>query len=111
MAQLVKTELVDDLDGSEARGPVQFSLHGKSYEIDLSEENARRFEEGLARYVAAARRLGAKATGKSRKRDTSPDGPDPATVRAWAIANGHTLSERGRLPQAVVTEYLNSLTN
>ena len=36
MAKVVSTAYVDDLDGSEASGPVDFSLDGKDYTIDLA---------------------------------------------------------------------------
>ena len=40
MAQKVQTLFIDDLDGSEAAGTVQFGLDGASYEIDLNSKHA-----------------------------------------------------------------------
>ena len=40
MAQQASVQYVDDLDGSAASGPVDFSLDGKGYTIDLSDTNA-----------------------------------------------------------------------
>lgn len=33
-------------------------------------------------------------------------GPDPKTVRAWAAENGIEVSPKGKLPAAVVEQYL-----
>ncbi len=40
---------IDDLDGSEAHRTVTFGLDHQYYEIDLSEEHARQFDERMAR--------------------------------------------------------------
>ena len=37
MAQRVQIQYVDDLDGSEAKETIAFTVDGVSYEIDLSE--------------------------------------------------------------------------
>ena len=45
----------DDLDGSDASGPVDFALDGREYEIDLNDENAAKLrEEVFAPFIAAA---------------------------------------------------------
>ena len=49
---------VDDIDGSADAGPVDFSLDGKKYTIDLSDANTARLREVLAPFVSAARRPG-----------------------------------------------------
>ena len=41
MAQKVQVVLIDDLDGGDATETVTFGLDGATYEIDLSEQNAR----------------------------------------------------------------------
>jgi hypothetical protein len=70
MAKVVSTAYVDDLDGSEASGPVDFSLDGKDYTIDLSDSNAARLRDALASFVASARR--ASGTGRRRLTSSSP---------------------------------------
>ena len=40
MAQRVRVDLVDDVDGSPAEESVNFALDGVNYVIDLSAENA-----------------------------------------------------------------------
>jgi hypothetical protein len=101
---------VDDLDGSEASNTVSFALDGKTYEIDLSDSNATKLREVLDPFAAAARRSGA-----SGRRMTAPRGatsPRPAydrertaAIRDWARENGHQVSDRGRIPTAVIEAY------
>ena len=50
MAKVVSTAYVDDLDGSEEKGPVDFSLDGKDYTIDLSDSNTARLRDALASF-------------------------------------------------------------
>jgi hypothetical protein len=113
MAQKVDVKFVDDLDGSEASGTVSFALDGKSYEIDLSDDNAARLRDSLASFVAAARRSGT-ATRRGRgqrgaaepeSRPTRSNREETAAIRTWARENGHEVSERGRIPKAVVQAY------
>lgn len=111
MAQKVITELVDDLDGSEADQTVEFGLGGVSFEIDLSDENAERLREGLRDYIDVARRVGRHGTpGRGRKaraaasttsRNGSRAKTEPeqfAAIREWARRQGMTVSDRGRIP-------------
>ena len=60
MAQIREIRLVDDLDGESADETVEFGIDGKSYEIDLSKENAGRLRDVLADFVSppAARVVG-----------------------------------------------------
>ncbi|AUG29131.1 MULTISPECIES: Lsr2 family protein [Microbacterium] len=113
MAQKVIVELVDDLDGTPIAhgkgGSVSFALGKKSYEIDLSDENLAKLEDALAPFISAARASspatngGARRTGARSSRKAS--GKDLGVVREWARANGHTVSERGRVPAAVLEAY------
>jgi hypothetical protein len=112
MAQKVDVRFVDDLDGSEASGTVSFALDGRAYEIDLSEENAAKLRDSLATFVAAARRTGSRRP-RSQRSGTSeapaaparPSREATAAVRTWARENGHEVSERGRIPKAVIEAY------
>jgi hypothetical protein len=108
VAQKVETRLVDDLDGSEAVETVNFSFEGRDYEIDLSAGNAARLRDGLAGFVASARR-----TGGSGRRAAAPRAAQRSTydrehalaIREWARANGFEVSERGRIPRVVIEAY------
>jgi hypothetical protein len=104
---------VDDLDGSEASSTVSFALDGRSYEIDLSEGNAAKLRDSLAAFVAAARRSGGsgrrgrtpRATPEKDEQPTRSSREHTGAIRTWARENGHDVSERGRIPKAVVEAY------
>ena len=105
MAQRTQVIVVDDLTGEtlpDGQGQtVRFGLDGTTYELDLNKDNADRLRDDLRRYVQAARKVGpapkASRTG-SRPKDT-------ADIREWAKNNGHSVSERGRIPAQVVAAY------
>ena len=116
MAQQVSVTLVDDLDGSEATETVSFGLDGRSYEIDLSVENAARLRDATVPFVAAARKPGSGGSGgirRGRRQPLAQEEPRPArstreqtaAIRQWARENGHQVSERGRIPKAVIEAY------
>lgn len=110
MAQEVITKLVDDLDGSEAIETVLFGLDGEIYEIDLNAKNAAALRKGLDRYRSAARsgsssRASSTASRRSRGKSRSRADADPKVVRAWAAANGHEISSRGRIPSEILEQY------
>jgi hypothetical protein len=105
MATHTTTILVDDLDGGEAAETVRFGLDGRDYDIDLSDVNAKTIRDTLAPFVANARKVGGRPTraqvnggGRSSREET-------AAIRAWARQNGHELSDRGRIPKAVIEAY------
>ena len=101
-------KFVDDLDGSDAAGTVSFGLDGKTYEIDLSDDNAARLRDSLAAFVAAARRSGTAARSRSNGAKASPTASDrehTSAVREWARQNGHQISDRGRIPNSVLEAY------
>jgi|ERR1700712_5582289 hypothetical protein len=103
MRKLV-TQLVDDLDGGHADETVSFALDGRSYEIDLSEENAATLRKALDDYVSRARRAGDGS--RDRKAGTAQRDPSQTrAIREWAQQNGHAISSRGRIPRPVVTAY------
>jgi hypothetical protein len=110
MAKRVETivTLSDDLDGSKADRTVTFGFEGVSYEIDLSKKNATALGKALAPYVAAARKLPARGRRGARapvRGGGSGRRPDLVTVRQWARANGHEISDRGRVPAAILDAY------
>lgn len=109
MATKHVTHLIDDLDGSvlgDGEGKqVTFSLEGRSYEIDLSADNADKLYEAFAPYVNAARSVGTSGAGRNRRSSSRKSNVDLSAVREWARANGHTVSDRGRVPGTVVDAY------
>ena len=102
MAKRTQVVMVDDLDGEEmgtSGKTITFAHGGNTYEIDLTEKNARKLAEALAPYVAAGRRVG------GRRLATADDKPDLHAMRAWAKGNGIKVSERGRVSQKVQDAY------
>ena len=107
VAQRLVTQLVDDLDGAEltkrSGQTVSFGLDGRTYEIDLSNRNAKRLRDELQPYIDSGRKL-------SRRRGagsggTQRDAAQTRHIREWAQSNGHDVSKRGRIPASVVAAY------
>ncbi|MCD4549963.1 histone-like nucleoid-structuring protein Lsr2 [Schaalia sp. lx-260] len=98
-----KVILIDDMDGAEAQRTVSFSFDGIDYEIDLSEENLARMKKTLDEWIAAGRRIG----GRQRRRTSGVTAVPglSAEVRAWAKKRGIAVSERGRIPAELVSQY------
>ena len=96
---------IDDLDGSEASGTFDFSLDGRDYQIDLSDDNAAKLRDALSPSLGGAR----KASGR---------GVEPCeethAIRAWARQNGHQMSDAGvsrsrsSTPTKPITEFVGS---
>ncbi|MFC6094860.1 histone-like nucleoid-structuring protein Lsr2 [Saccharothrix lopnurensis] len=112
MAKQTTVTLIDDLDGSEAEETVVFALDGVEYTIDLSRGNADRLRERLADFVAGGRRAGGRPPQRGarlpRTRTTVPSGGDREqnqAIREWARGQGRRISDRGRLPAALVDEF------
>jgi hypothetical protein len=99
MAQKINVVMLDDIDGQPATETVQFSLDGKTFEIDLSEENAKIFRDSLSSYIEHAR------PSKIRTSKPRPSTSDSAKVRAWAKEQGIHVNERGRIPESLMNEY------
>ena len=116
MAQKVQVLLLDDLDGGEASETVSFGLDGTTYEIDLSEGNAKKLRDTLSNYVGAARRTGSSGTGRRTGRARSAGGgraamdrEQAAAIRSWAKKKGLKVSDRGRIPASIVEQYNESV--
>lgn len=109
MAQRVRIELTDDLlsDGTTADETLTFALDGVTYEVDLTSANAAKLRDGLAPWVAAARRVSGvrrAARGAAPKRARSGAG-SANDIRVWARANGYEVSDRGRVRDEVRAAY------
>lgn len=103
MAQRVEIILEDDIDGGKATETVTFGLDGVTYEIDLNDKNAAALRDALAGYVGAGRRVaGRRSSGSSSSRSNSGE---LAKIREWARANGHDVSDRGRISKKVRDAY------
>ena len=106
MAQKVTTlvELTDDIDGGKAEQTVRFAFDGHQYEIDLSKKNINALNKALKPYVDSARKVrasrGARAGTTRRSQQVNL-----SEVRLWAKSNGYDISDRGRIPAAVMEAY------
>lgn len=107
VAQQVVVQYVDDLDGTvgEAVETVHFALDGVSYEIDLNETNSARLRDSIAHFIANARRTGGRARTQSAASNGARSRADTEAIRGWARANGHQISDRGRIPVRVIEAY------
>jgi hypothetical protein len=107
VAQKVSVTYACDYDSKEiSQGQHRlrrFSIDGRDYEIDLCLKHSERFDEAITRYASHARKASARLV--RTKRRTAAHRKHSAQVRAWAQANGFTVSERGRIPAEVVTKY------
>jgi hypothetical protein len=121
MTQDAQTQAVDDLDGTTGDDvtTVQFALDGVSYEIDLSERNAKRLREELSEFIASGRRVGrgvkqprngqAKVARAASASARVPEQAKP--MRAWTRTQGFDAGERGRVPSSGVPVSEYSLQN
>lgn len=112
MAKQIITNIIDDLDGSEANETVSFALDGMGFSIDLNLKNAKALRDFLEKYMEAGTR-----TGRVEGKHAQIQGYRPATlqttlnreqnqkIRVWAANNGWELSDRGRIPQVVVDAF------
>lgn len=102
MATHTTVTVTDDMDGSANAETVGFGFRGATYEIDLSPKNQRAFEKALKPYIDAART----ARGvRPRQRQQGSSRRDLAMIREWAGKNGYEVSDKGRVPRAVVEAY------
>ncbi|MCJ1709545.1 Lsr2 family protein [Microbacterium sp. VKM Ac-2923] len=102
-------QITDDLDGivlEQGEGKqITFSIEGRAYEIDLSVKNTDKFYKALTPYIDAARSVknGAASRGGQPTRPKSE--LDLGAIREWARANGHAVSDRGRILATIVDAY------
>lgn len=99
-------QLIDDIDGSAADRTFKFAVDGVEYELDLSGDNIREFNQAIAGFVESARRAPARV-GRPRKERSNVIKVDggaagrAAEVRSWAKDAGFSVSEKGKLSAEV----------
>lgn len=104
MARTTVIVLEDDLDGGNATEQLTFSIDGVEYEIDLNEANAQQLRNLFDPYMSAGRRK----AGRPRRHAPGATRHTPKQlqeIREWARSNGHTVADRGRIPQSVLDSY------
>ena len=105
MAQRIQTILDDDIDGGPADSTVQFSYQGTNYEIDLSKKNEERLIKALEPFTSKARKSGGVRRSSAKSPVAKTDKNQLQAMREWARANGHKVSDRGRISQGVQDAY------
>ncbi|WP_341925251.1 Lsr2 family protein [Nocardioides psychrotolerans] len=107
MAKKTVTHITDDLDGSKDATEVAFSFDGVDYTIDLSKKNTAAMAKALKPYLDAATKVSGRGTRSRRTRSTRAVGPrrDLAAIRKWARDQSIDVSDRGRIPAAVIEQY------
>jgi hypothetical protein len=103
MAKTTVVTLTDDLDGTKADRTLTFGWDGATYEIDLSKKNASALQKALAPYLDAGRKM--RGTTTRGHRTSGSAKADLPAIRAWAKANGHSVSNRGRIPASIIEAY------
>jgi hypothetical protein len=103
MAKTTVVTLTDDLDGTKADRTLTFGWDGATYEIDLSKKNATALQKTLAPYVDAGRKV--RGTSTRGRRPAGGAKADLTAIRAWAKANGHQVSSRGRIATSIIEAY------
>jgi hypothetical protein len=107
MAARTVVHLIDDVDGGKADETVSFSLDGVDYAIDLSHGNADGLRKVLAEFVEAGRRVSGRAARGTARTQVRPGGDraQNQAIREWARRNGHQVSERGRIPAELISQF------
>jgi hypothetical protein len=105
MARKVHVVLEDDISGGPADETLYFGLDGTTYEIDLSEGNARALRDALSLYVANGRRVQSNRGGGRAPRRRTSGSDRPGQIRAWAREHGIEVNERGRIPAELAARY------
>lgn len=106
-----QTLIIDDLSGDTGARTRHFSLDGTTYEIDLTDASFATLKAALKPFIKAGRPVGATTAAtrasaraakprparpaKGRRRAKAPT--DASMIRAWARAQGMTVTERGRV--------------
>jgi Lsr2 len=103
MAQTTVVTITDDIDGTAGAETVTFSIDGQVYEIDLGSKNLGKFRKGLQPFIDSGRRV--RRSGPARSARTRTSRNNSSDIRAWATEQGLAVSERGRIPAAVVAQY------
>lgn len=112
--------VADDFDGSTPAETVSFSVSGRDYEIDLSEQNRAEldallaeFEDKMKKFTDAARPAGrttsarSSSGGRASSKSSSTSSAEASKVRLWAVDNGFDVKDRGRIPAEVMDAYRN----
>lgn len=107
MAKQINVALIDDVDGSPATQTVKFAVGSEKYDLDLSDENAQRFNEAMRPFVLAAKRV-AKNAKAIRAADPGLATEQQQAIRDWCNAHGFPVAARGRIPKDAMEAFAKS---
>ena len=105
--------LKDDIDGTTDK-PVKtyhFALDGHHYEIDLHEVHYEQLRDSLGRFISKATKVtpthtvARRAPRGTARRVVNADRERLTAIRTWARAHGHTVADRGRIPETIIAAY------
>lgn len=113
MARKEIIQYIDDIDGTPLDADdvkvVRFGFQGRNYYLDLSADNAAKFEEMLEPYVAKAHPDQAATATRTTRRSSSAAGNKQRErnriIRQWAKDQGLDVADRGALPRTIVEKY------
>src|SRR6476646_2521364 len=107
MAQVVTRTFIDDIDGTEAERTFAYTVDGIDYEIDLSTENIKEFNEAIAGFVESSRKAPRSAGRKARVVGAKPGANREhlAAVRSWLRQQGHQVQDRGRIAADLMAKF------
>jgi Lsr2 len=103
--------LTCDLCGKEHGVETYVVDFGSGYELDLCSTDLKKLDkaqDALMDLLAHGRKVGGgrrRSTGASRTGKRSSAGTDPGAVREWARKEGYEVSDRGRIPTALVEAF------
>ena len=108
-----QTVVVDDITGEPGASPRTVVFDGTTYEIDLTDGSFSAMLDAIAKYLEVGRvvrtagKPGVKGAGRRSAPVRKPTSlaASPATIRAWADANGVPCPRRGRIPSSVSDAY------
>ncbi|MEU9267239.1 Lsr2 family protein [Streptomyces sp. NPDC048251] len=101
----IRSIVESDLSGKPDAATQTFGLGDTWYEIDLTPEEQKKFEEALKPYLKVSRKA-EKTTPAAKKRvvpETTAEERDK--IREWAKKEGYEFAERGRIPKKVMKAY------
>jgi hypothetical protein len=103
MAKTVIVKLTDDIDGGDAEETVQFSLDGKSYEIDVNSANATQLRAAFKPFIDKGRISEGSSRAKAPRQSNSSgektlfsqlSSEEKERFRAWAnMATARRISD------------------
>lgn len=115
MAKKTIEIITSDLSGEELeRGQgrtITFSVDDSAYSIDLTDAEAQEFHDTLGKYTSVAARRSnrpaqaRKTSGTSGSSGSGRTSEELAHIRAWAKANGHEVSDRGRIKAEIIEAF------